>query len=531
MAVTLDHLFSVGFFPSRHVLSTDRTLRIPVNSVISATAFRAIADAPADSLVVFDDTRPEAAERDADTAVRVAERSRAAGLLLRRPAEGLAAVTRTLAERSAVAMVLVDHPDPRLMVPAMNRFVQAPETVDDGIVNSVVHRLSTTDDPDAMVRVISTALRCPVALLDPEARVLAGGLTAEPDAVRITLDSQLDRLRPTHWLAALGENMLVVQPIALTKLAPANLWLAAEALTVAPGRVRTVSQVLSVARWAFVAYLASRAVQLDRSSGQSATLLAALLDQASSPSRWVVEAATAAGWRLGGWHSAVHILPCQGSSGMDSPVALELIKKCLTAQGITADPIRREGGWSLWTTAPNTPPAGYTDTLVATLQRALLAAERQLPGLRLCAGVGAGHPGTVGLGRSIQEAHQAALLASAGNIAGVVEQIGSSAAKRLLANYLLLSQQYEIAERTLRPLTVTDPSRQLLDTLACYLDNESSATATAAALGIHRNTVLQRVERIRTLLGVNLADPDERLALQLASRIVHCGPREQDGSR
>ena len=38
MTVTLDHLLAVGFFPSRVVLSTDRTLHTTVNSVISATA-------------------------------------------------------------------------------------------------------------------------------------------------------------------------------------------------------------------------------------------------------------------------------------------------------------------------------------------------------------------------------------------------------------------------------------------------------------------------------------------------------------
>jgi hypothetical protein len=529
MLVTLDHLLAVGFFPSRVVLSTDRTLRTAVNSVVSATAVCAIADAPADALVVFDDARPDAAERDAEAeaAVRVAGQSQAAGLVLRCPAEDLTAGTRTLAARSAVAMVLVDHPDPRLMVPAMNRFVQAPEIADAGIVSSVAHRLNTAgEDPDGMVRVIATALHGPVALLDAEARVLAGRLDAGHAVVRAALGRSLDMLRPPQRLVTLEEDMLVVQPVQLTKQAPANLWLAAQVAGAATARVRTASQVLSVAMWAFVAYLAGRAVRLDRSNGQSATLLAALLDQARSPSRWVVEAATAAGWRLGGWHVAAYILPCQGSTGGNSPVILELISNCLAAQGITAEPIRRQGGWSLWTTTHDTPPAGPAEALAAALRRALLAAERQYPGLRLCAGVGPGHPGTVGLDRSIREAQQAALLASARNIAGMVEQIGTSGAKRLLANYFLPHQQYELAERMLHPLTATDPSRQLLDTLMCYLDNESSATATATALGVHRNTVLQRVERIRSLLTVNLGDPDERLALQLASRIVHRGPQD-----
>jgi DNA-binding PucR family transcriptional regulator len=37
---------------------------------------------------------------------------------------------------------------------------------------------------------------------------------------------------------------------------------------------------------------------------------------------------------------------------------------------------------------------------------------------------------------------------------------------------------------------------------------------------VHRNTVINRVERLRTLLTVNLEDPEERLAVQLACRVA-----------
>ena len=60
----------------------------------------------------------------------------------------------------------------------------------------------------------------------------------------------------------------------------------------------------------------------------------------------------------------------------------------------------------------------------------------------------------------------------------------------------------------------------LLGTLTAYLDAESSLTATAAVLGVHRNTVAARVARAQELLGVELSDPDERLALHLACRSV-----------
>jgi DNA-binding PucR family transcriptional regulator len=44
--------------------------------------------------------------------------------------------------------------------------------------------------------------------------------------------------------------------------------------------------------------------------------------------------------------------------------------------------------------------------------------------------------------------------------------------------------------------------------------------ATAAALGLHRNTVADRVSRAQRLLGFNLRDADDRLAVELACRTL-----------
>ncbi len=57
-------------------------------------------------------------------------------------------------------------------------------------------------------------------------------------------------------------------------------------------------------------------------------------------------------------------------------------------------------------------------------------------------------------------------------------------------------------------------------TLAAYLDAESSVAETAAVLGVHRNTVADRIDRVQRLLGVDLGDPETRLALHLATRAL-----------
>ena len=65
-----------------------------------------------------------------------------------------------------------------------------------------------------------------------------------------------------------------------------------------------------------------------------------------------------------------------------------------------------------------------------------------------------------------------------------------------------------------------DHAPELLATLAAYLDHGSSVAATAEAMRLHRNTVSARVARVQDLLGLDLLDPETRLATHLATRAV-----------
>lgn len=60
---------------------------------------------------------------------------------------------------------------------------------------------------------------------------------------------------------------------------------------------------------------------------------------------------------------------------------------------------------------------------------------------------------------------------------------------------------------------------QRLATLRAVLEHPGAAAA-AEALGIHRNTLLYRVVRIEERTGWRLDDPDLRLALAIAVRLV-----------
>ena len=65
-----------------------------------------------------------------------------------------------------------------------------------------------------------------------------------------------------------------------------------------------------------------------------------------------------------------------------------------------------------------------------------------------------------------------------------------------------------------------DGSSQLYQTLRCYLENQQSATKTAAALFIHRSTLLYRLEKIQKFLRSDLSSPEEQLYLLLSFHLM-----------
>jgi hypothetical protein len=84
---------------------------------------------------------------------------------------------------------------------------------------------------------------------------------------------------------------------------------------------------------------------------------------------------------------------------------------------------------------------------------------------------------------------------------------------------LLLSRSPEIADdivaRVFGDLTGTEHA-DLAATLQCLADNSFDRGATAAALIVHRNTVLYRIQRIQKLTGLDLQDPLDQNLVCLA---------------
>jgi DNA-binding PucR family transcriptional regulator len=141
--------------------------------------------------------------------------------------------------------------------------------------------------------------------------------------------------------------------------------------------------------------------------------------------------------------------------------------------------------------------------------------------MRVYAGIGRPCAGGSGLKKSLAEAQEASTIAQAGGTRTAVQHIDEMGMQRILFGWYASQEFADFAATLLRPVLTVDRDEELLRTLETYLDNESSPTVTADVLGVHRNTVVNRVVRIRQLLSVDPDDPDQRLAVQLACRVVN----------
>jgi PucR family transcriptional regulator, purine catabolism regulatory protein len=102
------------------------------------------------------------------------------------------------------------------------------------------------------------------------------------------------------------------------------------------------------------------------------------------------------------------------------------------------------------------------------------------------------------------------------------EHIDELGVARLLAAWQGSEVLHAFAETALGPLRGVEDG-QLLHTLYAYLECGGQVAATSKMLGLHRNTVAARLHRLRERLGVDLDDPNQRLALQLACRSLESG--------
>lgn len=258
----------------------------------------------------------------------------------------------------------------------------------------------------------------------------------------------------------------------------------------------------------------------------SAAALAQVVLCAPSLLGQVAERAVEAGLPVHGWHCAVRL-------ALEAPDDTEDATLVRVGQDLAALIARRQRDHrAVWTIAR--PDASLllvrttrTDPGRASEQQIRRAVGDWLaelsgdhPARHFRIGIGAAHDGATGLRTSAEEAGIA--LASAKFAGGLssIATFDSLGLRRILAEWLVTDTARETVKDLLAPLDELGPEKAAvaIETLHAYLDERGSLQNAAKRLNVHRNAVVYRMSQISARLPHDLADPDQRFALQLACR-------------
>jgi sugar diacid utilization regulator len=124
---------------------------------------------------------------------------------------------------------------------------------------------------------------------------------------------------------------------------------------------------------------------------------------------------------------------------------------------------------------------------------------------------------------AIAPAHAEAARCAA-TLVGLGRSGGSASAEELGFFGLLVGEGRDVrgfVTSTLAPVLEYDAKRgtDLVETLQAFFDAGNSPARAAAALRVHVNTVTQRLDRVRRLLGREWSSPERALEVQLALRL------------
>ncbi|MFG1972997.1 PucR family transcriptional regulator [Nonomuraea fuscirosea] len=409
------------------------------------------------------------------------------------PAGGLSEGSgEVLAERLGVTLIFVDE-DPLIVAVRVASAASRPDAARTQLVARCATRLA---EAGASARRVLGVLNAElpgtsVAFLDRYGRPLAGRRDAAAGrwSAEVTVPDREGGVLGT--LVAGGSSRspgwpAVVRTVLGLAVVPLTAWTAEESLTAARD-------------FALQSALAERLIGNQMSEAGESGKSGEIGERSGSgepgePGEARV-AATALGWPVGGPITAYQLRPL-------TPAADASLVQALVTGALGQVPVLVRGeGWAGWS-------ASDPEELAERLHHCL----RTLP-WPCAGGVGAQVDGLQAVGESLLGAEAAAYVAGEGTVVRA-DRMGPAELLGALPTGVLRAP----AAVVLRPLLEIDRDGTLLETLAAVLD-EGGALKAAERLGVHRNTITTRLDRIRSA-GFDLDDAATRLALQLACHVM-----------
>lgn len=448
--------------------------------------------------------------------VRRAAASRISCLVVDAGTAPMPTTTHRLAERFGVAIWREHDLDPVQFRSRAESLVRNPELVGAGSLRRLSEAL--LEPSRDLAEVIDRAARAmgqPFSLVGPDGRTIAG------HRLEFELPDDLGARSTASEVVAEGDGISVVlTPAFPLGVDPSTFWVAA---TVARGIDPRGSHVLTALRivsLALSAQLLQASLSYERDNRASEELLNSILRKGDRIPLSVVEEATAFGWQVFGWHTAVTVGAQSSISTVPAAALARSITEALVSHGVTARPVEYEGQVMFWVTQLSEPQPTQLDELRVIVETSLADVEKSFVGARLRAGIGSAREGPSGIAASLDDAKYALAFAQSTRTTAVVQRSDAMTVHRLINALTPSGPAGDIIAELLEPLTRADRDGQLLSTLRTYLDLESNVSETAKSMFVHRNTIIHRLRRIRDALEVDLDDPNGRLAVQLALRLL-----------
>lgn len=411
--------------------------------------------------------------------------------------------TRALADRLGFSLLHVDRP--MLLAKACWQLVEARDALTLGYVRKVAQSIEYHADglPD-LLRHLSSSVGHGIALIDAEGVLLeAGGRLAPEVHAAIDFAPWMDLTRAGAGTAA---SVRVDSP------SREGLRLAFFGDGLDERQISALAVAAEVAMPAVAARILIDEVAEVSDASVSSGVLRDFVDLRGRADPDVERRMLERGWRTTGFHLAFRIV---GRSRVDALQLLRFVTGGLGRIAVDSHATTSGRGVSGWLTFAEPPPPSQVEHYVGALRDLHVDARRSF---NVATAVGSLASGSAGLTVSLSEAADAARIAVNRSTTSWFVRVDGLGLEQLLLAWTGNDTFVPAARSLLAPLQTGNG--ELLTTLSAYLDHESAVAPTAAALGLHRNTVATRIARAQQLLGVDMADPEVRLALHLACRAV-----------